>query len=215
MTATSSRGEPKVVAECTYPLTAAAAVDVVVTELSVFRLRDGELHLTELLGGATRRRRRRRHDRTLRRQPGGEPCPLSCTAFAEVVDVERRGRRSAVRLPRLRRDAPAGAEGAARRHSGDAVGADGPGLRRVGDRPARQRPHAPARRRSARRADHRHGPGARPGRQADARAARRDLAGERRRPLSARDRHARRAARPELHRAAAAASRTTTAGTGS
>ena len=37
MTATSSRGEPKVVAECTYPLTAAGAVDVIITELSVFR----------------------------------------------------------------------------------------------------------------------------------------------------------------------------------
>ena len=53
MTATSSRGEPKVVAECTYPLTAAGAVDVIVTELSVFRLHDGELHLTELLADAT------------------------------------------------------------------------------------------------------------------------------------------------------------------
>jgi len=53
MTATSSRGEPKVVAECTYPLTASGAVDVIVTELSVFRLRNGELHLTELLDGVT------------------------------------------------------------------------------------------------------------------------------------------------------------------
>ena len=53
MTATSSRGEPKVVGECTYPLTAAGAVDVVITELSVFRLQDGALHLTELLDGAT------------------------------------------------------------------------------------------------------------------------------------------------------------------
>jgi 3-oxoacid CoA-transferase B subunit len=53
MTATSSRGEPKVVAECSYPLTAAGVVDVIVTELSVFRLRDGELHLTELLEDAT------------------------------------------------------------------------------------------------------------------------------------------------------------------
>jgi 3-oxoacid CoA-transferase B subunit len=51
MTATSSRGEPKVVPACTYPLTAANAVDVVITELSVFRILDGELHLTELLGG--------------------------------------------------------------------------------------------------------------------------------------------------------------------
>ena len=53
MTATSSRGEPKVVSECTYPLTARGAADVVVTELSVFRLRDGALVLTELLGDAT------------------------------------------------------------------------------------------------------------------------------------------------------------------
>ncbi len=53
MTASSSAGEPKLVAECTYPLTARAAADVVITELSVFRLRDGALVLTELLGDAT------------------------------------------------------------------------------------------------------------------------------------------------------------------
>jgi len=53
MTATSSRGAPKVVADCRYPLTAAGAADVIVTELSVFRLVEGELHLTELLGDAT------------------------------------------------------------------------------------------------------------------------------------------------------------------
>jgi 3-oxoacid CoA-transferase len=53
MTATSSRGDPKVVAECGYPLTAAAAADVIVTERSVFRIVDRELRLAELLGGAT------------------------------------------------------------------------------------------------------------------------------------------------------------------
>jgi 3-oxoacid CoA-transferase len=53
MTATSSNGLPKVVPECSYPLTAAGAADVVITELSVFRLVDGELYLTELLEGAT------------------------------------------------------------------------------------------------------------------------------------------------------------------
>jgi 3-oxoacid CoA-transferase B subunit len=53
MTATSSNGEPKVVSECAFPLTARGAADVVVTELSVFRLRDGALVLTELLGDAT------------------------------------------------------------------------------------------------------------------------------------------------------------------
>jgi 3-oxoacid CoA-transferase B subunit len=53
MTATSSRGEPKVVEACSYPLTAAGVADVIVTERSVFRLVDGGLHLTELLGGAS------------------------------------------------------------------------------------------------------------------------------------------------------------------
>ncbi|HET7702259.1 MAG TPA: 3-oxoacid CoA-transferase subunit B [Candidatus Limnocylindrales bacterium] len=53
MTATSSKGRPKVVAECSYPLTAAGVADVIVTELGVFRLADGELRLTELLDGAT------------------------------------------------------------------------------------------------------------------------------------------------------------------
>ncbi len=52
MTATSSGGEPKVVDECTYPLTARGAADVVVPEHAVFRLRDGALVLTELLGEA-------------------------------------------------------------------------------------------------------------------------------------------------------------------
>jgi acyl CoA:acetate/3-ketoacid CoA transferase beta subunit len=39
--------------ECTYPLTAKAAVDVIITELSVFRVRAGGLVLVELLDGAT------------------------------------------------------------------------------------------------------------------------------------------------------------------
>jgi 3-oxoacid CoA-transferase len=53
MTATSSSGEPKVVAECTHPLTAREAADVIVTELSVFRIRDGHLYLTELADGVS------------------------------------------------------------------------------------------------------------------------------------------------------------------
>jgi 3-oxoacid CoA-transferase subunit B len=52
MTSTSSSGQPKIVPECTYPLTASAAADVVVTELAVFRRRNGSLTLTELLAGA-------------------------------------------------------------------------------------------------------------------------------------------------------------------
>jgi 3-oxoacid CoA-transferase B subunit len=53
MTATSSGGESKVVRECTYPLTARAATDVIVTELSVFHIRNGALVLVELLADAT------------------------------------------------------------------------------------------------------------------------------------------------------------------
>lgn len=53
MTATSSNGEPKVVPECTYPLTARERADTIVTELAVFRVRGGELVLTELLGDAS------------------------------------------------------------------------------------------------------------------------------------------------------------------
>ena len=53
MTSTSSTGEPKIVRECTYPLTARGVADVVVTELAVFRYREGTLVLTELLDDAT------------------------------------------------------------------------------------------------------------------------------------------------------------------
>jgi len=52
MTSTTPAGERKLIRECTLPLTARAAADVVVTELAVFRLRDGLLVLTELLDGA-------------------------------------------------------------------------------------------------------------------------------------------------------------------
>lgn len=53
MTSTTPAGEPKLVRECTFPLTARDAVDVVVTEHAVFRFPEGSLTLTELLGGAT------------------------------------------------------------------------------------------------------------------------------------------------------------------
>jgi len=53
MTATTPNGDPKLVRECAFPLTARGAVDVVVTEQAVFRFRDDELALTELLGDAT------------------------------------------------------------------------------------------------------------------------------------------------------------------
>jgi 3-oxoacid CoA-transferase B subunit len=53
MTATNTGGEPKLVPECTLPLTGSGVADVVITELAVFRLRDGVLTLTDLLDGAT------------------------------------------------------------------------------------------------------------------------------------------------------------------
>lgn len=52
MTSTSSAGDPKVVDECSYPITARQAADVIVTEQAVFRVREGMLTLTELLGGS-------------------------------------------------------------------------------------------------------------------------------------------------------------------
>jgi 3-oxoacid CoA-transferase len=53
MTSTTPAGDAKLVRECTFPLTARGAVDVVVTEQAVFRHRDGSFVLTELLGEAT------------------------------------------------------------------------------------------------------------------------------------------------------------------
>jgi 3-oxoacid CoA-transferase B subunit len=53
MTSTTPTGERKLIRECTLPLTAREAADVVVTELAVFRLRERSLVLTELLAGAT------------------------------------------------------------------------------------------------------------------------------------------------------------------
>ena len=63
MTATSSRGRAEGRRRVHLPAHGAGAVDVVVTELSVFRFRDGALLLTELLERRDPRRRRRRHDR--------------------------------------------------------------------------------------------------------------------------------------------------------
>ncbi|MYC97108.1 MAG: 3-oxoacid CoA-transferase subunit B [Caldilineaceae bacterium SB0661_bin_32] len=53
MTHASRDGSSKIVPACTLPLTAAGAVDVIITELAVFRFLDGRLTLTELMGGAS------------------------------------------------------------------------------------------------------------------------------------------------------------------
>jgi 3-oxoacid CoA-transferase len=53
MTHASREGEAKIVPHCTLPLTAIAAVDVVITDLAVFQFIDGHLALTELMPGAS------------------------------------------------------------------------------------------------------------------------------------------------------------------
>jgi 3-oxoacid CoA-transferase len=53
MTHASREGEPKIVPNCTLPLTAMAAVNVIITDLAVFKFIDGQLTLTELMPGAT------------------------------------------------------------------------------------------------------------------------------------------------------------------
>ncbi len=53
MTHTSREGSPKIVRDCTLPLTALGAVDVVITDLAVFRFCDGRLTLTETVDGVS------------------------------------------------------------------------------------------------------------------------------------------------------------------
>ena len=53
MTHTATGGESKVVPECTLPLTARGVVDILITDLAVFRFDAGEMALVELMPGAT------------------------------------------------------------------------------------------------------------------------------------------------------------------
>lgn len=53
MTHTTPDGEPKIVPECTLPLTARGVVDVVITDRAVFHFSEGRLTLTEVLPGAS------------------------------------------------------------------------------------------------------------------------------------------------------------------
>ncbi|GGO28268.1 3-oxoacid CoA-transferase [Deinococcus humi] len=53
MTHTDPDGTPKIVPECTLPLTARGAVDMVITDKAVFEMVDGQLTLTGLMPGTT------------------------------------------------------------------------------------------------------------------------------------------------------------------
>ena len=64
MTHTSRDGRSKIVPACTLPLTATNSVDVVITELAVFRFCEGRLTLTELMAGVTLEEVRAKTDAT-------------------------------------------------------------------------------------------------------------------------------------------------------
>ena len=53
MTHTDRAGQPKLVPRCTLPITANGVVDVVITELGVFRFTDGELRLEKTMPGVS------------------------------------------------------------------------------------------------------------------------------------------------------------------
>lgn len=52
MTHTTKDGKSKILKDCTYPITSTRSVDMIITDLAVFKLIDGKLHLTELMPGA-------------------------------------------------------------------------------------------------------------------------------------------------------------------
>lgn len=53
MSHTSKDGSSKLLKKCTYPITSIRQVDMIVTELAVFKVIDGTLYLIELMNGAT------------------------------------------------------------------------------------------------------------------------------------------------------------------
>ena len=53
MTHASRDGEAKIVPQCTLPLTALKAVDMIITDLAVFSFVEGKLTLLELMPGVT------------------------------------------------------------------------------------------------------------------------------------------------------------------
>lgn len=52
-THTSKDGESKLKKQCTYPITSTRSVDMIITELAVFEVKNRQLHLIELMPGVT------------------------------------------------------------------------------------------------------------------------------------------------------------------
>ncbi|MBT2673926.1 3-oxoacid CoA-transferase subunit B [Streptomyces sp. ISL-14] len=53
MTHTNKDGSSKILKECTYPITSTRSVDMIITELAVFKVVDQSLRLIELMPGVT------------------------------------------------------------------------------------------------------------------------------------------------------------------
>jgi len=53
MSHTSKDGSSKILKECTYPITSTRRVDVIITELAVFKVTEDQLQLVEIMPGAT------------------------------------------------------------------------------------------------------------------------------------------------------------------
>ncbi|GIN93874.1 hypothetical protein J22TS1_49250 [Siminovitchia terrae] len=53
MSHVSKDGSPKLVERCTFPITSTRTADIVITDLAVFKWKDDEYELTELMGDAT------------------------------------------------------------------------------------------------------------------------------------------------------------------
>lgn len=51
-THTTKDGKSKILKECSYPITSTRSVDMVITDLAVFKYIEGKLHLVELMPGA-------------------------------------------------------------------------------------------------------------------------------------------------------------------
>lgn len=53
MTHTTKNGESKILKECDYPITSTRSVDMLITELAVFKFEDNQMKLIEIMPGAT------------------------------------------------------------------------------------------------------------------------------------------------------------------